>query len=144
MKARTESPPRLGNLLIERGYLAPADLQAALVQQKEMPGGQNKLLGEILIELNYCTEEQVVECLAAEYGVPYARLEARMYDLRVVDVLPREFIEQNLVLPLFVIRGTLILAISEPSNLFLTDEVRSLTGSTCSSSPPQAKTSGGC
>jgi len=86
MKTNINSPQRLGNLLIERGYLAPADLTAALVQQKELPGGQSKLLGEILVELSYCTEEQVIECLAAEYDVPYARLEARRYDLRVVDV----------------------------------------------------------
>src|SRR5438105_10643327 len=127
MKTGIDSPPRLGNLLIERQYISASDLQAALAQQKGQPGGQNKLLGEILVESGYCTEEHVVECLAAEYGVPYARLEARLYDPRIVDVLPREFIEQNLVLPLFVIRGTLILAVSEPSNLFLVDEVRALT-----------------
>ena len=48
-------------------------------------------------------------------------------DVKIVDVLPREFIEKNLVLPLFVIRGVLTLAVPEPSNLFLIEEVRSLT-----------------
>ena len=72
----------------------------------------------------YCTEDQIVECLAAEYGVPYAKLEARMFDPKIVDVLPREYIEKNLVLPLFVVRDVLTLAVSEPSNLFLIDEIR--------------------
>lgn len=127
MKSPSVAPARLGNLLIERGYLSVEDLESALKQQKQQTGGQNKLLGEILVDSAYCTEDQVVECLAAEYGVPYAKLEARLYDPKVIDVLPRDYIEANLVLPLFIVRGTLTLAISEPSNLFLVEEVRALT-----------------
>src|SRR6185295_19552744 len=123
----TVTPQRLGNLLIERGYLSKESLESALGQQKQQPPGQNKLLGEILVDQQYCTEDQVVECLAVEYGVPHAKLEARLHDPRVIDVLPRDYIEQNLVFPLFVVRGTLTLAISEPSNLFLIDEIRALT-----------------
>ena len=41
--------------------------------------------------------------------------------------LPREYIEKNLVLPLFKIRDTLTVAVTEPSNLFLIDELRALT-----------------
>ncbi|MGD9722407.1 MAG: GspE/PulE family protein [Pirellulales bacterium] len=118
---------RLGDLLIERGYLTPENLAAALEQQKHQPAGLNKLLGEILVELSYCTEDQVVECLALEYGVPYAKLEPRLSDARSIDVLPREYIEENLVLPLFLVRGVLTVALPEPSNLFLIDEVRQLT-----------------
>ena len=83
-------------------------------------------MGEILVEQNVCTEDHVVECLAAEYGVPYAKLDARLLDLKVTDILPREYIEKNLVLPLFVIRGVLTLAVPEPSNLFLIEEVRGM------------------
>ena len=50
----------------------------------------------------------------------------RLFDPQVVDVLPREYIENNLVLPLFVVRGMLTIAVPEPSNLFLIDEIRSL------------------
>ena len=49
-----------------------------------------------------------------------------MFDPGIVDILPREYIEQNLVLPLFVVRDTLTIAVSEPSNLFLIEEIRSL------------------
>ncbi len=122
------APRRLGNILIERGLLTIEDLEAVLAAQKQQRGAQKRLLGEILVERGLCTEDQVVECLAAEYGVPYAKLEARFHDPKVVDLLTREFIENNLVLPLFVIRDVLTVAVSEPSNLFLVDEIRSLTG----------------
>ena len=125
MQNATLAPRRLGDLLIAKGYLGPDDLQSALAHQKQ--GGQNHLLGEILVERNFCSEDQVVECLAAEYGVPYAKLDARLMDPKVSDILPREYIEKNLVLPLFVIRGVLTLALPEPSNLFLIEEVRDMT-----------------
>ncbi|HYW80248.1 MAG TPA: ATPase, T2SS/T4P/T4SS family [Thermoguttaceae bacterium] len=124
MATASATPRKLGNLLVAKGYIAQETLQAALDGQKK--GGRNKLLGEILVEQELCTEDQIVECLAAEYGVPYAKLEARLYDPKVIDVLPREYVEQNLVLPLFVVRNTLTVAVSEPSNLFLIDEIRAL------------------
>ena len=125
MDTATLAPRRLGNLLIDKGYLTPDDLQSALEQQKQE--GRKKLLGELLVEAEYCTEDQVVECLAAEYGVPYAKLDARSFDQKIVDILPREYVEKNLVLPLFLVRGVLTIAVSEPSNLFLIDEIHGLT-----------------
>jgi type IV pilus assembly protein PilB len=119
------APPRLGNLLIERGYLSIDALQEALEKQRHN-GGQ-KLLGEILVDLELCSEDQIVECLATEYGVPHARLDPRICDPKCVEVLPREYIEGNLVLPLFQVHNVLTVAVTEPSNLFLIDEIRSLT-----------------
>lgn len=126
MSAHSAAPQRLGNILLERGYLSLAQLQQALDHQQR--AGRGKLLGEILIELSLSTEDQVVECLAAVYGVPYAKLEQRLADPRIVDVLPREYIEKNLVFPLFRIQHTLTVAVTEPSNLFLLEEIQGLTG----------------
>jgi type IV pilus assembly protein PilB len=120
------APPRLGNILIERGYLTMEQLQSALEQQRS--SGRSRLLGEIVVDLEYCSEDQVVECLAAGYGVPYAKLEIRLHDPRTLDLIEREYIEKNLVFPLFCIRDVLTVAVTEPSNLFLLDELRSLTG----------------
>jgi len=122
--ATISTAQRLGDLLVRKGYLSEEDLTSALERQRQ--GGRNRLLGEILVDAEYCSEDQIVECLAEEYQVPYAKLEARLFDPGVVDVLPREYVETNLVLPLFVVRGTLTIAVSEPSNLFLIDEIRSL------------------
>ncbi len=115
---------RLGDLLVDKGYLSEENLQAALAKQRE--GSRSKLLGEILVDEEFCSEDQIVECLAAEYGVPYAKLEARLFDPAIVDVLPREYVEQNLVLPLYIVRETLTIAVSEPSNLFLIEEIRGI------------------
>ncbi len=69
----------------------------------------------------------MAECLASEYGVPYAKLEARLHDPKVLDVLPREYIEQESGAAAVRDRGTLTLAVAEPTNLFLIEEIRGLT-----------------
>jgi type IV pilus assembly protein PilB len=124
--AATTTSPRVGNILVERGYLTLEQLQSALAHQSQ--SGKSKLLGEILIDLEYCTEEQVVECLAVGYGVPYAKLDARLHDPKCIDVLSREYIQKNFVFPLFCVRDVLTVAVTEPSNLFLIDELRNVTG----------------
>ncbi|MGP1310224.1 MAG: GspE/PulE family protein [Phycisphaerales bacterium] len=117
---------QLGELLVERGLISEVQLRDALDEQKR--SGHRKLLGEILIELSIVSEEQVVEALASAYGVPYAKLTPRLADPRVTDKLPRDFIDTHAVMPLFAVNGVLTVAVSEPANLFLTEEIERLSG----------------
>jgi len=116
---------RLGELLVERGLVTQAQLEQALEYQATR--GHKKLLGEVLIELNFISEQQIMEALAACYGVPFVSDPARIADPKVVEMLPREFIEQHGILPLFTVRNDLTVAISEPANLYLIDEIERLT-----------------
>ncbi len=121
-----ETTSRLGTLLVERGYLTPEQLQHALAQQAQSGGSQ--LLGEIIIQLAHCTEEQVTECLALQYGVPYAKLDARLLDPKTMESVPRDFMEAHAVLPLFRVRNVVTVALAEPANLFLLDELKRISG----------------
>ncbi|TVQ60242.1 MAG: type II/IV secretion system protein [Phycisphaerales bacterium] len=117
---------QLGELLIERGLITRTQLDDALDEQRRT--GRKKLLGEILVDLHFVTEEQVVEALAHAYGVPYAKLNPRIADPRVTDKLPRDFIEAHHVLPLFLVDEVMTVAVSEPANLFLVDEIERVCG----------------
>ena len=66
MSTLQQAPARLGNLLVERGYLTPRQLGPRAGSTTGRTAGI-KLLGEILVEQGLCTEDQVVECLAEEY-----------------------------------------------------------------------------
>lgn len=116
----------LGQLLVGRGAVAPAQLETALAEQRRSPG--RRLLGEILVESRLCSEAQVAEALAESAGVPFARVTPRLGDPNVIPLLPREFLEREQVLPLFLVEGVLTVAVVEPANLFLLDEIRRLTG----------------
>lgn len=120
--------PRVGDLLLEKGWISDEQIQQALAYQKSR--GNKKLLGEVLVELEFVTTHQVMEALAGAYGVPFARLTPKMADPKVVGLLEREFLESQALLPLFLVQGKLTLAMAEPANVFLVDEVERMTGHT--------------
>ncbi len=124
--ASVDGPTRLGDILVAHGYLTESQLQDALARQDA--GGNTRLLGEVVLDQEYCTEDQVAECLAEVVGVPYAKLESRLCDPKVADLLPRDYMEKHLVMPLFCVRDVLTVAVVEPSNVFLIDELRRMTG----------------
>src|SRR3954464_646805 len=118
MIATLERKP-LGQLLLDKGLLKPEQLERALEEQRR--SNHQKLLGEVLVELRLCTEDQITEALAQAYGVPYARISPRIADPKVVTVLPKEFLDKHQVLPLFLVEGTLTVAVPEPANVFLVE-----------------------
>jgi type IV pilus assembly protein PilB len=116
----------LGQLLLAKGLVQPEQLERALDEQRR--SNHQKLLGEVLVELRICTEDQIVEALAQAYGVPYARVSPKIADPKVIAVLPKEFLEKHQVLPLFLIEGVITVAVPEPANVFLLEEIERLSG----------------
>src|SRR5436190_3404398 len=116
----------LGQLLMSKGLLKQEQLERALEEQKR--SNHQKLLGEILVELRICTEDQITEALAQAYGVPYARVSPKVADPKVIAALPKDFLEKHQVLPLFLIERVLTVAVPEPANVFLLEEIERLSG----------------
>jgi type IV pilus assembly protein PilB len=116
----------LGQLLLAKGLIQQDQLEAALEEQKR--SGHQKLLGELLVEMRICTEDQIVEALAQAYSVPYARVSPKIADPKVIQVLPKEFLEKHQTLPLYLVEGVLTVAVSEPANVFLLEEIERLSG----------------
>ena len=124
--ATPANPPRVGDLLLDQGIITPDQLQKALAFQKS--SAHRKLLGEVLIELDFVTNDQVMEALAQAYGVPFMRLTPQHVDPKVVKLLDREFVAKHHALPLFLVENKLTIALCEPTNVFLVEEVERLTG----------------
>ncbi|TVQ77867.1 MAG: type II/IV secretion system protein, partial [Phycisphaeraceae bacterium] len=119
---------QLGDLLVAKNLLTQDQLSQALEEQRGK--GHTRLLGEVLVELGFVSEHVIMEALAESYCVPYARITPRIADPRAIDSLPREFIDGHNVLPLFRVKNTLTVAVSEPANLFLLEEIERLSGLT--------------
>ncbi|MDP6544734.1 MAG: ATPase, T2SS/T4P/T4SS family [Phycisphaerae bacterium] len=117
---------QLGQLLIRRGVLTDEEVTSALEYQRGTDG--TLLLGEVLLQMNLCTEDQIMEALAEGCEVPFAHISPKITDAKVIELLTREFLEKHSVLPLFKIRNRLVLAVTEPANVFLVEEVQRLTG----------------
>ncbi|MHC4475336.1 MAG: GspE/PulE family protein [Planctomycetota bacterium] len=122
----TENKMQLGQLLQARGVVTAEQVERALAEQQEK--GHRKLLGELLVEMDYCTENQISSALAETYGVPYAQINPKLCDAKILEVLPREFLEEHSVLPLFKVYDVLTVAVGEPTNVYLLDEVERISG----------------
>jgi type IV pilus assembly protein PilB len=121
-----ENKTQLGQLLLARGVVSQEQIEQALVEQREK--GHRKLLGELLVEMGYCTDNQIAAALAEAYGVPYAQMSPKLCDPKAIEILPREFLEAHIVLPLFKVHDVLTVAVSEPTNVFLIDEIERISG----------------
>ena len=119
-------PAPLGEMLVARGAITAAKLAEALALQQE--GNPHRLLGEVLVDLGFASEAAIAEALAEGYGVPFAESVSRIADPTIVDLLPREFMSQHHVLPLFLVRGVLTIAAAEVSNLYLFEDIQRRTG----------------
>ncbi len=121
-----ENKMQLGQLLLGRGVVTAEQIEKALAEQKEK--GHHKLLGELLVDMNYCSENQIASALAEAYGVPYAQVSPKICDPKTLEILPRDFLEEYIVLPLFKVYDVLTIAVSEPTNVFLLDEIERISG----------------
>jgi len=125
-QSAVENKMQLGQVLLARGIVTAEQIDKALDEQKAK--GHNKLLGELLVEMDYCTENQIASALAEAYGVPYAQISPKVCDATVLEILPRDFLEERVALPLFRVYDVLTVAVSEPTNVFLIDEIERISG----------------
>ena len=125
MATATKHRARLGDLLVAHGIITEGQLAAGLAAQQGQP---QRLIGEILVDLGYATREQVLSAVAEGCGVPYVHLVPALVDPAIRSTLPEAFIQKHGVLPLFRIRDMLTVAVSEPANLFLVDEIAHAAG----------------
>ncbi len=118
---------RLGEILVTEGVIDAAQLQAALAEAALL----GRRVGEVLVSRGECTEEQILKALAAQLGVQVAPLSTTvMVPDRLLKLVPRDFARERLVLPVFLDgrSGVLEVAMADPADMELLDELRFRTG----------------
>ena len=119
---------QLGQMLVSRHLISQKQLEDALEHQRE--NGQRALLGETLVTLGFVSDYDVMQVVAESYGIPFAKEIARIADPKALETLSREYLLEHLVLPLFLVRDVLTVAVAEPANLYLFEDIRHRTGKT--------------
>ncbi|MBI3922801.1 MAG: Flp pilus assembly complex ATPase component TadA, partial [Armatimonadetes bacterium] len=119
-----DTPDRIGQILLREGAIQPTDLSRALGQQ----GGNGLRVGDILVQQNLCTQEQVLQALAEQFSLPFAVLRETDIDPEALRAVPSDLALRHLVLPLSLREGTLRIAVSDPFNFAAEEELRLLTG----------------
>ena len=117
---------QLGELLVERGVINREQLSMALNYQQEKGG----LIGEVLVELTFATEEEIAQALTCQYGFPYLPLASYEIDDTVIKSVSENVCRQFCLIPIDKIGKSLTLAMSNPLNVQAIEDVELITGCT--------------
>ena len=116
---------RLGEILVKNSLITREQLTGALQEQK-MSGGQSKL-GTILVKQGLINEHDLVSFLSRQYGVPTINLTEYDIDPAVTKIIPAEVVQKYNLVPVNRAGSTLIVAVSDPSNLFAIEDIKFMT-----------------
>lgn len=115
---------RLNSILIDNKIITAEQLQKALDVQKER-GGK---LSQILIDLGYINEKDLMVALSQEMDIPPINLLKYKIDAEVVKIVPKEIARHYQIIPISKIGNTLTVVMADPLNVFAIDDIKTLTG----------------
>lgn len=114
---------KLGELLVRDNIISESQLEIAIDQQGEIGGS----LGKIIIESGYATEVDLAAALGRQLEVPFITLSHYEIDPELLDSIPVEIVRKYQIIPVDRTGDTLTVALADPSNIVLIDELRLLT-----------------
>ena len=117
---------RLGELLVGNNLISKEQLKQALAEQKAA-GGQLRL-GSILVRDSLISEADLTSFLSKQYGVPTINLADYEVDAAVIKIIPADVAHKYQIVPVNRAGSTLIIAMSDPSNIFAIDDIKFMTG----------------
>lgn len=115
---------RLGELLVRENLISLAQLREA--QDEQRKAGDR--LSYTLTKLGFVDQNQLTTFMSDHYGVPAINLDEFEIDEDVLKLIPRELAVKHTLLPINRATNTLIIAMSDPSNLIAIDDVKFSTG----------------
>ena len=115
---------RLGQMMIERGFVTDEQLEQALVQQRTT----GRRVGETFLEFGVISSVDLAKVLADHLGVPFVDLQSRPPDLVLAALVPEHIARRYNALPVARWGGQLVVAMANPNDVFALDDLRVLTG----------------
>jgi type IV pilus assembly protein PilB len=114
---------RLGELLVREGLVTREQVARALAEQQ----ATGMRLGYCLVKLGLIQEPDLTRTLARQFRMPAVDLSRFAADPRVLKLVPPELAVKHLVLPLKREGRTLTLAVADPANVGVIDDLKFIT-----------------
>jgi hypothetical protein len=155
LRAQEASPDGtpVGQILVDQGALSPADLEAVLrryhkkyrlgdilVETNVISETQLQLgvdhhrrtglrLGDALLQLGFVNEEMLKLALCTQLDVAFVDLDRFSIDRGLAALVPKTFAQQHHVLPVARVDGVLTLALADPTDGWIAENLETMTGS---------------
>jgi len=114
---------RLGDLLIKEGLITKEQLDKALQEQK----ASGTRVGYNLVKLGFVQETEITKMLARQFRMPAVDLSRFEVDPKIVKMIPADIALKHLVLPLKKEGRTLTVAMADPTNMGVIDDLKFVT-----------------
>ncbi len=124
MATTKRKPKQLGQILLEQGLLDQEQLDRALDEHQNTP----KSLGRVLIDLGYIRERDLVRALAEQVGLEFVDLSDYRIDAGIATLIPDAICRRYRALAIDERDGKLLVAMSDPANVYALDDIRTITG----------------
>ncbi len=119
----------LGEYLVKKEVITREQLKKALqVQEERTKRGEQVYLGNIIVELGYCSDEVIAKVLASKFEVPYFNVEDTEITEKVINMIPRRTANRYKVFPLKLEGNQLIVAMMNPIDYSALDDLNIVTG----------------
>ena len=118
----------LHEILIDQGTLTPEQVKRSQLYAKQ----NNIPFADAVVKMAFASEEQVTIALSKHFAIPYASKEngilAPEKEQNLQKIIPEKFARENMVIPLFVEDDALAVALTDPTNLFLLENIKMMSG----------------
>lgn len=119
---------QLSEILVEQGTLNEDQVKRAMLFSKQ----NNVTFAEAVIKFGFASEEKVTAALSKHFAVPYASKENGILvpekEQNLQDIIPEKFARENMVIPLFMEDDSLAVAVLDPTNVFLLENIKMMSG----------------
>ena len=115
---------RIGELLVQKNRISASQLRQAR-ERARRSGGR---VGDEIAKLGYLEQAELTDFVAKQYGLPAIDLGEFEIDRDIVRLIPEDVARKHCVIAINRAGSTLVLAITDPSNLVVIDEIKFLTG----------------
>lgn len=114
---------KLGEILVKQGLVKPEQMSKALEEQKRT--GQK--LSQVLIQQAQIKDSDILKTLEAYYQMPGIDLSNFTIQASAINLVSKEVCEKHILIPIQKAGTTLVVAFSDPSNLFIREDLRFIT-----------------
>lgn len=119
-------PQAIGEICLKLNLITEEQLQQALAKQKQLGGSES--LGDVLVNMGLIGEKDRIRCLGDQWGVPFIDLTDLEPEPEAIKMVSQELARRQKVLPIARKNGKLALAMRNPLDIFVIDEIRLMTG----------------
>ncbi len=116
---------KLGQILVDLGYITDDQLWDVLEEQKQSPG---EVIGQVAVRMSLVTAEQVTEGLAEQWGMPVVSLGDTNIAPKVLELVPQTMCELYKIMPISLVNEVLTVAMADPQNVSALDDLRNFLG----------------